>query len=126
MGANNADFHGYTFELQEGPVNHVITARTSDGKRVGELGLHKFGSTASISWITVHPDWRRKGIATAMWKHANDLHNQGILEKKPEMSGFRTIDGDNWAKSLGEDIPENRTPPEESNPKYLDKEAWGR
>jgi hypothetical protein len=126
MAANNADFHGYTFELHEGPVNHVITARTSDRKRVGELGLGKFGPSAGLSWITVHPDWRRKGVATAMWRHANDLHSQGILEKKPEMSDYRTIDGDNWAKSLGEDIPENRMPPEDSNPKYLDKEAWGK
>jgi len=125
MTRNNADFHGYTFELQEGPVNHVIHARTAEGKKVGELGLDKFGP-AKLSWITVHPDWRRKGVATAMWRHANDLHSQGILEKKPEMSDFRTVAGDNWAKSLGEDIPENRMSPEQSSANYLDKEAWGK
>lgn len=125
MTRNNADFHGYTFEIKEGSVNHVITARNADGKRVGEMGLHKFGDEGGISWVTVHPDWRRKGVATGMWNYANTLYNNGDLEKKPVIGSFRTVAGDNWAKSLGIDIPENRLPKEESNPKYLDKEAWG-
>lgn len=111
MPRNNADFHGVTFSHQEGSLNTVVVAKHPTAGVIGTLGL--VGSeNPRVSWLDVHPDWRRKGVATGMWKYAQE---QGL---NPSHSTTRTPDGDSWAKSLGEPLPENMLQPENSNPNF--------
>lgn len=81
---------------------HEVTA-TVDGKQVGYVWwMHK---TSRIHDIKVEPDYRRKGIATALWREAQRvaLVTRGV--KPPRHSPGRTDDGDAWARSLGERLP---------------------
>jgi GNAT superfamily N-acetyltransferase len=49
--------------------------------------------------IFVHQDYRRRGIATALW------HEAHVYDPKLVHSEMRTIDGQAWALSLGEPLP---------------------
>lgn len=55
----------------------------------------------SITSLYVYPAWRRKGIATQMLKHARTHH-------PVTHSLFRTADGEAWALSTGDPLPNNQ------------------
>lgn len=92
---------GYQFGHEKMGRMNVIRA-THQGSDVGELSWadHR-GSNArdlsphEVGSVSVDPAHRRKGVATAMWGHA-----QGI---DPEIahSGEKTRAGAAWAKSVG-------------------------
>ena len=57
--------------------------------------------------IDVPTNFRRKGVATAMWNHAKSLAKTDKSISYPIHSTFRTREGDEWAKSTGDFVPHN-------------------
>lgn len=68
-------------------------------------------------WTPDHPDalgeilalevaqpWRRRGLATAVWKLANDLTEE-LRWLPPGHSPTRTPEGDAWARAVGGLVP---------------------
>ena len=80
--------------------NHKIIAQHKGGK-VGELQWDP--GDKQIQNIEVNPKHQRKGLATAMWDHANSLSHSGM---KLQHSPVRSDAGDAWAKSVGGYLPE--------------------
>lgn len=102
MGRNNADFQGVVFKnVQDKKGRTLITATHPDhgSLRLGWMRLDKDGTLGNVY---VHPDHRRKGIATGLLNHAKQL---GINLKHSEN---RTEEGDAWAKSTGDPLPKNK------------------
>lgn len=81
-----------TVDKGETKPRHVITAYVGSTK-AGEMEW--YGRTGEIYGIEVEPEYRRQGLATAMWDFAQDA------PKKPQHSNQRTNDGEAWSKSVG-------------------------
>jgi len=75
----------------------IQATHTESGESVGNLFCDHSGKVQSIQ---VEPEHRRKGVATAMWEHAQGLAEQGKVPK-PKHSSDRSDQGDAWAKSVG-------------------------
>ena len=79
------------------PDRETLVA-TENGERIAYLSWHWY--THEIKGIKVREDRRRQGIATWLLREARrevpDIHHSAI----------RTEDGDAWAKSLHEPLPE--------------------
>ena len=67
-------------------------------QRIARLKLETDGVCNDV-WVA--NDYRRNGIATAMWAIAEEL-----LGIRPRHSTNRTPEGEAWAQSLGEKLPE--------------------
>ena len=83
-----------THEESNGGYN-VRAIHRKTGKSIGVLNTF---STGKIGMINVHPDHRRRGVATAMWNYAT----QHPELSPPYHSQLQTEDGEAWAQSLGE------------------------
>ena len=105
MAANNADFHGLTFDYEKIGSLHYLEAH-KDGEVVGKLNWeHPKGN---ISGLHVSSSHRRTGIGTALWKEANRIAGSNKDVPAPKITGDRTKDGEAWARSLGIRLPKNR------------------
>jgi GNAT superfamily N-acetyltransferase len=104
----SADDHlsGIQFGHSENELNHQIWATNHRGEEIGHLHWSKeereaddpeeyTGDPGVISMIEVHPDYRRKGIATAMFNQAQQYR------PKPLHSDDRSYEGDQWARKVG-------------------------
>jgi len=100
MGRSNADFHGVEISIKghddlESAQEHggpwTIEAHKGN-KRVGYLE-----GKGEVKDVWVHPDHRRQGIASAMYRKARQL---GMTH-----STIRTDEGEAWAKSTNDYEP---------------------
>lgn len=99
MPANNADFHGIQFTHKEGPYGEkTIEASHPEHGYLGSMRIDKYNE---VKDIRVGEEHRRKGVATGMWNYAKV---QGF---NPEHSDSRTPEGDAWAASTGDYVPDN-------------------
>jgi GNAT superfamily N-acetyltransferase len=71
---------------------------------VGSIKWH-IDSDGEIGGISVHSDWRRRGIAKLLWKMANELSIANNWPP-PRHSAHRTALGDEFAKAVGGSLPE--------------------
>jgi GNAT superfamily N-acetyltransferase len=71
-------------------------------KMVGSMHQHKDGAVSSVE---VHPEHRRKGLATKMWNMVSDLSKQDESIPAPKHSSSRTASGDKFAKAVGGEVP---------------------
>lgn len=104
MGANNADFNGYTFLYSGAEGDHVITAHHPDyDESEGPLGAMIWSrGTGEVKDINVDEKHQRKGVATGMWKFARAVAKQsGYKILPPVHSPNQTPSGKKWAKSVG-------------------------
>ena len=88
----------------EGGDLTMITARRRK-KDLGVLVLHNAPGKVNhgqIAGVEVHPNHRRKGLATAMYQHAQ---REGIA---PVHNSMRTDLGEAWAKGVGGHRPDRR------------------
>lgn len=102
---NPAQFGDYelryrTEDTGASKYDHLVEAHHG-GERVGYL--HWQGTTGRVVNVDVDDVHQRKGVATAMWNHANSL--PGV--RKPQHSPHRTPKGDAWSKSVGGRRPRN-------------------
>jgi GNAT superfamily N-acetyltransferase len=81
-------------------VLHKLSATNIDNIEIGRLVWHD--STGEIEKLWVAPEHRRQGIATALWIKAQSLN------PAPQHSAWRTDDGDAWAKSITNELPERQ------------------
>jgi ribosomal protein S18 acetylase RimI-like enzyme len=104
MGANNADFHGLSFEYDKIGSLHYLEAQKG-GEVVGKLNwAHPSGN---VTGIHVPKEHRRQGIATALYNEGTRLSaTRGI--PKPKITSDRTNDGEAWSRSLGIRLPKNK------------------
>lgn len=79
---------------------HVITTY-GDGIEVGSMVWH--GRTHGVISTDVKLNYRRLGIATAMWEWSQEMR------PKAKHSTDRTDDGDAWARSVGGPLPRRNT-----------------
>jgi GNAT superfamily N-acetyltransferase len=89
-----------------------ITARRRK-KDLGVLLIHHAPGQpqhGKIAAVEVSPRHQRKGLATAMYQHAE---RTGIT---PVHNQIRTKEGDAWAQSVGGAIPKRRYPRALDNP----------
>lgn len=100
------------------PLNQFserIIANTEDGRRevrvlrlavsLGEdLAYIDWESSGELYYIKVPAEYRRQGIATKLWEHAQE-HARSLNLPALTHSEYRTDAGDSWAKSLGEKLP---------------------
>lgn len=99
MTRNNADFHGIEFSHKSDKYGEV-TVEASHPEH-GYLGSMRIGKYGDVKDIRVGEPHRRKGVATGMWNYAKQ---QGL---NPEHSDSRTADGDAWAATTGDPLPDN-------------------
>lgn len=92
-----------------------IIANTEDGRRevrVLRLAVSLGDDLAYIDWepsgelyfIKVPAEYRRQGIATKLWRDAQE-HARSLNLPPLTHSEYRTDAGDYWANSLGEKLP---------------------
>jgi GNAT superfamily N-acetyltransferase len=86
----------YPVELHYGNLKKSLTAYDC-GKFIAGFSWQE--DSGKIVSVWVHKNYRRQGIATALLRLARRI--QPIT-----MSGARTDDGDAWARSLSESLPE--------------------
>jgi GNAT superfamily N-acetyltransferase len=87
---------------EDGKIDYevfVIHARGENGTKLGRLRYST--GTGECYSLFVEPEFRRLGVATLMWDSSVVL--TGV---DPLHSGFRTDDGDAWASSRAEVLPE--------------------
>jgi len=86
------------------------------GEQVGYMDWNQHGKLWEIAVKEPH---QRKGLATGMWNHAQNVadaaSNKGVNKRIPSVrhSQYRTAAGDAWAKSTGDEVPPNRYLPTE-------------
>jgi hypothetical protein len=100
---NPRQFGDLTLSYEKPDVDiprHRITASTESGYPVAQMTWHP--ETHAVTGITVDPEDRRKGIATAMWKMGQEV------QPKPVHSADRTKAGDAWARSVGGRLPRRK------------------
>ena len=102
MPRNNADFLGLQFRhFDTHPNSHELEAynpKTDDV--IGYLRWSKRGGL--IQDVSVTPEHRRKGIATALFHHAKGLAANSAGEiPEPRHSPVRTPEGTAWARAVG-------------------------
>lgn len=94
------------FAAQIEMVNDRYLEARVGNEVVGGLDLESPGQDGSrmINEIRVDPGYRRRGIATELWRTAerSGLH--------PRHSNARSEAGDGWAYAVGGDVPENEFP----------------
>lgn len=64
------------------------------------------GTRGSVTWVETHPRYRRQGLATEMWKKAQEVAQSNEQIPEPEHSNTRTEQGDAWARKVGGRVPE--------------------
>ena len=91
---------------------HVLKALTKDHPdhpdgRIGGVIMwhHKDGL---IQGLKVNPEFRRQGLATELLHQARGVSSTADDVVPPRHHSDRTEEGEAWARSLGEDLPERR------------------
>lgn len=105
MTRNNADFHNLGFHYEKIGSLHYLEAH-KDGEVVGKLNwAHKSGN---ITGIYVPKEFRRQGVATALYNEGTRLSQSSRGVPKPKITDDRTDLGEAWSKSLGARLPKRR------------------
>lgn len=101
----NRNLSGIQFRHSESAETHRIHAM-ADGTEVGKMTWLKGRSVldpgreaGEILNLDVHPDFRRRGIASEMYRHGR-AHTPA-----PQHSPERTPEGTAWAHAVGGHVP---------------------
>lgn len=98
----------YLFERGEladkKPIPHRVVAQEGD-ETIGKLDWSP-AESGHIVDIFVEKPFRRRGVATGMFKHAQHISSQFDDVPAPTHNSSRTEEGDAWARSVGGTLPE--------------------
>ena len=114
MGRNNTDFNGYNISY-EGPIysslygdgknSETLSVRASHPEH-GEVGhLYWHPRTGTIRDVLVMGEHQGKGIATQMYRLAQQVAETTKGVPTPKHSRDRTVAGEAWARSVGGKLP---------------------
>jgi GNAT superfamily N-acetyltransferase len=94
----------YSYDLDSSRMGepHRLTAE-QDGRAVAVLIWSR--RSGLILDIHVEPEYRRRGIATALLAEARRMAGETRGVKRPRLNPQRTNDGEAFARSLGERVP---------------------
>ena len=96
---NSKQFKDYTLNHKLDESGHLVIEAVHQGRGVGFLDwMHTGGEIYDIG---VNQEHARKGLATAMYNHAKELHSSNKEIPMPVHSASRTPEGDAWARSVG-------------------------
>lgn len=95
LGVHTIHYHHGSMGF--GTSEHNYTMHDSENQFVATMGLGNYGE---IKHIEVHPDLRRQGLATKLYKFGHEIHEDIPSIPAPEHSEQRTSDGHAWAKSV--------------------------
>lgn len=97
MSADDEDHLGIQFAHRRlGPV-YTVEAFHRGGQSLGYIDWHRY----EVERISVHPDYQRRGVATALWREAIRYAAEHDLPR-PQHSEIQTIAGKRWARSVGD------------------------
>ncbi len=88
--------YGFTHPNQFNPKKHnfKVYAKDKQGNKVGELEIQHGENHIESEWTKVHDDHQRKGLASAMYSHA-----EKISGKKMEPAYEQSLEGERfWAQ----------------------------
>ena len=91
------DIHYHHGSMGFGTAEHNFAMHDSDSQFVATMGL---GHDGEIKHIEVHPDLRRQGLATKLYKFGQEIHDTIHTIPAPEHSEQRTSSGQAWAASV--------------------------
>lgn len=99
--AASDNLSGVQFQTESGLHGPVVIASHPEHGEIGymELGPELSSGIRKVQDINVAEPHRRRGIATGMWKHAEESGLQ------PSHSSMRTEAGDKWARRVGNYFP---------------------
>ena len=103
MGFGTSDHNYGMWEADEG---HKA------GGFVGTMGLDHDGR---IQHIEIHPEKRRQGLATKLYKFGHDISGEIPSIPAPKHSEARTESGDSWAHAVGGEVPHSEVRIEDHN-----------
>jgi len=86
----------YDTNARPGYAKHHFVMHNANNRLLGQLSLQDDGT---ISAIEVHPEVRRKGIATALYNAAKQASQTNPDIPSPKHSYERTPSGEAWSKS---------------------------
>ena len=101
---SNIQFHYDQPDLGESFVTHRLRATTERGNELGSM----LWSAKEIRNIGVSADVQRRGVATGMYQHAQQLAASNPKIPQPKHSADRTKAGDAWARSVGGRLPRRK------------------
>ena len=88
-------------DVQGVRTGHRLAAHDSNGPAGWMSWDHRAdGQAGTVSNVYTAPGLRRRGVATAMWQHAQTLANQGVVNP-PKHSPARTPMGTAWVNGMG-------------------------
>ena len=92
-------------------VAHAVQAYDTTGRYGYDIlgAMHWSPRTGRIMRISVQREASRKGLGTAMWKHAQELASSNPDIPQPRHSTNRTLSGELWARKVGGELPPNKS-----------------
>ena len=90
-----------TYDTGESYKTHRVTAKAPAGNIAGTMTWNH----REVQSVDVVPDFRRQGVATAMWQEGHRMAGEVKSIPTPKHSSQRTNAGDAWAKSVGGRLP---------------------
>jgi len=100
LGTHEVTYHHGSMGF--GTSAHNLSMHDSDGNFVATMGLDH---TGRIQHIETHPEMRRQGLATKLYKFGHELHDDIPSIPAPTHSESRTGSGNAWAHAVGGDVP---------------------
>lgn len=101
-GLNGDLPEGLKFQHVDRGDSHKVMAIHPDVGQIGQLSWFKKASpgdhkAGEVDGIEVHPDYQRRGVASALWNYANSIP----VKPKPRHSTELTDKGRAWSTSVG-------------------------
>lgn len=83
---------------------HRVEIKDSEGKTIASMEW--MNEDGQISHLDVKPEYRRRGLATKLFRQAQKLSEKDNSIAAPQHSPMRSEDGDAWARAIGGFIPD--------------------
>lgn len=98
---HDAPEHHYEHTLIAYPQG--VTPSQNPSNHIGYMSWVK--GSGIVSDVMVKPNFRRQGVATALWNEANKIAQQTPTVPAPRHNSMRSRVGDQWARSVGGEVP---------------------
>lgn len=98
-----------------------VVAYDDEGEELGYLDYSLYEDELLVEIVNVYPEFRRLGIATAMYERMLEEHPDATLRR-----ATGTDDGIAFRKAFDDKHRDRLSPPEPPRPKPFSEEEWGK